>query len=190
VPEDDDDIESEDGCPELQVTDSIKLGNGAFNSTGIALNPVTNRVYVANVGSSNVTVIYATANSIITNIPVSPQPAAIAVNPVTNRIFVYTEVDDLVSVIDGATNAVMATIPMGDDGDDAAYPKDMVVNSVTNRVYLSDHDTAGAPLMRVIDGNSNALVASVPLPRSGSERGATTCCRHCRTAFTPYRYPA
>ena len=55
----------------------------------MAVNPVTNKIYVANDGSSNVTVIDGATNS--TTTVAAGNPYAVAVNPVTNKIYVANE---------------------------------------------------------------------------------------------------
>src|SRR5438105_1903115 len=70
----------------------------------VAVNPVTNKIYVANYTSNNVTVIDGVTNS-TTTVSAGAQPYSVAVNPVTNRIYVANESSNNVTVIDGATNS-------------------------------------------------------------------------------------
>ena len=70
----------------------------------MAVNPVTNKIYVANVGSNNVTVIDGATNT-TTTVAAGSDPIAVAVNPVTNKIYVANRSSNNVTVIDGATNA-------------------------------------------------------------------------------------
>jgi YVTN family beta-propeller protein len=65
----------------------------------LAVNPVTNKIYVAN-GSGNVTVIDGATNATDT-VPTGNFPRAVAVNPVTNKIYIGNEGTDNVTVIDG-----------------------------------------------------------------------------------------
>src|SRR5713226_2011332 len=78
------------------------------NPLAAAVNPVTNKIYVANQGSNNVTVIDG-ANPTKTPppppVPAGTNPAGVAVNPVTNKIYVANQGSNNVTVIDGATNA-------------------------------------------------------------------------------------
>ena len=53
----------------------------------MAVNPVTNKIYVANIDSNNVTVIDGATNA-TTTVRRDPAPYAVAVNPVTNKIYV------------------------------------------------------------------------------------------------------
>ena len=73
--------------------------------SAIAIDATRNRIYVANEGSNNVTVIDGANNSTRT-VPVGPRPQYIAVNTKTNRIYVNNAADSSISVIDGSTLAV------------------------------------------------------------------------------------
>ena len=70
----------------------------------VAVNPVTNKVYVANYGGDSVTVIDGATNS-TTTVAVGTMPSAVAVNPVTNKVYVANAGSTIVTVIDGATNS-------------------------------------------------------------------------------------
>ena len=76
--------------------------------TAIAVNPATNRIYVA-ADPAVVKVVDGDSHALVATIPVQRGPAYIAVNRVTNRIFVANTRDQSLSVIDGATNSVGAS---------------------------------------------------------------------------------
>ncbi len=65
-------------------TTTVSAGTGPVS---VAVNPVTNKIYVANSGSNNVTVIDGATNS-TTTVSAGTGPRAVAVNPVTNKIYV------------------------------------------------------------------------------------------------------
>ena len=79
----------------------------------MAVNPSTNRIYVANEGNDNVSVIDGASNAVVATVPVGSYPLGVAVNPSTNRIYVANYCSGNVSVIDGASNTVVATVPVG-----------------------------------------------------------------------------
>ena len=83
------------------VTTTVSVGT---SPGAMAVNPVTNKIYVANYGSGTVTVIDGATNT-TTTVTVGDRPTAVAVNPVTNKIYVANNGSDNVTVIDGATNA-------------------------------------------------------------------------------------
>ena len=53
---------------------------------GVAVNPTTNRIYVANLNSKNVSVIDGGTNKVVATVPVGSWPRGVAVNPTSNRI--------------------------------------------------------------------------------------------------------
>jgi YVTN family beta-propeller protein len=58
------------------------------NPFGIAVNPTTNTIYVADFGSNTVSVINGSSNTVVTTIAVGTQPTGIAVNEVINTIYI------------------------------------------------------------------------------------------------------
>ena len=86
-------------------TTTVAIGVGA-NFADIAVNPVTNKIYVAGAGSTNVTVIDGTNNS-TTTVAVVQQNTSLTVNPVTNRIYVGSLSGQSITVITPVpTNAI------------------------------------------------------------------------------------
>lgn len=111
----------------------------------VAVNPLTNKIYVVNQSSNNVTVIDGATNH-TTSVPVGASPTALAINPVTNKIYVTNGNGDSVTVIDGATDQTTAAGA-------GFYPIAIDVNTVTNQIYVANFDSAN---VTVIDGASNA----------------------------------
>jgi|GEM_PF-848816 len=108
--------------------------------SAIAVNPVTNKIYVSNNYSGTLQVIDGATNAAVT-VPGMSNPQGIAVNPVTNRIFV-ANTNNTVTVIDGATNAT-ATVPVGS----STYS--IAVNPATNKAYAVN---GSSNTVTVIDG--------------------------------------
>jgi DNA-binding beta-propeller fold protein YncE len=133
--------------------------------TAVAVNPKTNLVYVEALGDNGSDAIYVvdgSSNAVIDTISVTGG-YAIAVNSVTNMIYFESGGQCAISVLDGATNQIIATIPtLGQN----AEIDSLVVNPVTNRIYLS------APLFNqtpptsiaVIDGSSETLADIITGP--------------------------
>ena len=111
----------------------------------IAVNPVTNKIYVANCGSASVTVIDGANNATTTVATVGTFPISLAVNPATNKIYVANYDSSDVTVIDGVTNAT-TTLATG------YGPFSIAVNSITNKVYVANHNGNS---VTVIDGATN-----------------------------------
>ncbi|MFN8595296.1 MAG: YncE family protein, partial [Anaerolineae bacterium] len=96
-------------------------------------NPITNKIYVANYGSNNVTIIDGATNG-ATTVAVGTNPQAVAVNPLTNKIYVANYESANVTVIDGVTNAT-TTVNVG------TRPNAVAVNPVTNKVYVTNENS-------------------------------------------------
>jgi YVTN family beta-propeller protein len=114
----------------------------------IAVNEVTNRVYVVNEKDDTVSIINGSDNGVITEISVGDKPKAIAVNEVTNRVYVANEHSNDVTVINGSDNSVITEISVGEK------PKIIVVNEASNKIYVGNFTEKS---ITVIDGVTNNL---------------------------------
>lgn len=120
----------------------------------IAVNPVTNKFYVANTGDGSVSIIDG-RTGLVTSVATGAEPVAVAVNPSTARIYVAHRSGPL-RVIDGITGAsnTIATL---------AGPVALAINPVTNRVYVALRDDGS---VFEIDGqltNSTLPVGTAPV---------------------------
>jgi len=162
------------------VIDTIPVG---VHPSAIAVNEVTNKIYVANCPTSpisspqprgTVTVIDAETRA-TSEIPVGVCPGALAVNSATNKIYVanfgrlvilctrcYGDPGS-VTIIDGATNSTRTiTSP------EIVFPRAISISPVTNLAYVADSSRFKVV---VIDGVTDAysLVALPPQPdRTGT----------------------
>jgi len=142
------------------VVATVPVGTGPV---AVAVNSVTNQIYVLNQTSENVTVIDGATNN-TTTVPVGPNPVDIAVNSVTNQIYVLDQTSNDVTVIDGATNITTA-VAVG------MHPVHLAVNPVTNQIYVVNECGSTAACssigsVTVIDGatNNTTTVAAGRLP--------------------------
>src|ERR1017187_3988182 len=110
------------------VTATVSAGT---KPDAVAVDPVTNTIYVANYGSSNVTVISGATNTVTATVPAGIEPDGIAINSVTNTIYVANYGSSNVTVISGATNTVTATVSTFE-------PDGVAVNPVTNTIYVAN----------------------------------------------------
>jgi YVTN family beta-propeller protein len=133
------------------VTTTLPTG---LEPSSVAVNPVTNKIYIADVGSSAVTVLDGLTND-STTVPVGSEPITVAVNPVTNKIYVANYGSATVTVIDGETNST-ATVKVGSD------PTGIAINPTTDKIYVAGYSST----LTVIDGADNATTA-VPVGRGG-----------------------
>jgi YVTN family beta-propeller protein len=122
----------------------------------VAVNPKTNRIYVASIDLNTIRVINGATNTVIGSpITVGDRPKGIAINQTTNRIYVANAASNTISVINGATNTVIGTpIPVGSGTEGIA------VNPTTNRIYVAH---AGDNTVSVIDGATNTVIGT-PIP--------------------------
>src|SRR5439155_920452 len=109
------------------VIATVAAGTTPF---AVAINPVTNKIYVVNAGSNNVTVIDGATNA-TTTVAVGLNPFYLAVNPVTNKIYVSHNLSNSVTVIDGVTN-ITRTVAVG------TQPTRVAVNIVTDKAYVAN----------------------------------------------------
>ena len=87
----------------LNNVTQVKVGGYPL---AIAVNPDTNKIYVANAFSNTTSVIDGDTNIELAKVKVGTYPFAIAVNPNINQIYVANAGSNTVSVIDGNTNNV------------------------------------------------------------------------------------
>lgn len=127
----------------------------AFGPRRVALNPVTNRMYVPGGLISNlfVAVIDGNDNS-VTTISVPVEAYGIAVNPQTNRIYLAGRAPgggSLFVVIDGATNT-WTSVPITFD----PY-SGLAVNTSTNRIYMIGRTQTNDRVLVTVDGSNNSM---------------------------------
>ena len=80
---------------------------------GVAVNPLTNTVYVTNYSGHSVSVINGSNNHVRSTVTVGTHPFGVAVNTSTNTVYVTNISGNSVSVINGSTNTVTSTISVG-----------------------------------------------------------------------------
>ncbi len=121
---------------------------------GVAVNPTTNRIYVANNKDNIVSVIDGGTDAVLKTVPVGMLPMGVAVDPVANRVYIANSGSNTVSVLDGATNTVLAAIPVGNT------PRGITVDQTTNRAYVADF---ASNAVSVLDLATNTVLATVPI---------------------------
>jgi YVTN family beta-propeller protein len=73
------------------------------------------KVFIANYGSSNVSVIDGVTDSVLTTVSVARNPQAIAVDPGNDKVYVASTREDAITVLDGKTNSVLGKLKTGKD---------------------------------------------------------------------------
>jgi YVTN family beta-propeller protein len=133
-----------------ETTSGVVNTTVGANPSALAVNPVTNKTYIANAGSNTVSVLDVPTNS-TEAVPVGTNPVAVGVNPVTNTIYVANEGSNNVTAINGAMNTVIATITVG------SGPEALAVDPLNNFVYVTDY---GSGTVSVINNGSNSFTGS------------------------------
>jgi YVTN family beta-propeller protein len=154
-------------CPDYlafgqNIVASVPVG---IFPTGVAVNRLTNRVYVANlVGHhfpvfpieipNTVTVIDGETNTVVDEIVTGLDfQIGLAVDEVRNLIYVTT-LDNGVDVLDGKTDKVIGNIPVSGE------PAYVGINTLKKSVYVSNQFSSS---LTIIDEDENDITATVPL---------------------------
>ena len=124
--------------------------------TAVAVNPATNKIYVPNSGSGDVTVIDGLNGNATTQVSAGQGPFAVAVNTTSNKAYVTNSTANSVTVIDGITDTT-SNVTVG------TTPEGLAINEVTNTIVVANE---GSNNVTVINGITNAPLATVPVGRS------------------------
>lgn len=142
------DLRAQPAPPTLIAT--VPVG---IRPVGVGVNPVTNRIYVANKGSDTASVIDGATNAVVATIPVGAGPSyQVAVDTGTNRAYVLNNGSGTLSVIDGATNTVVATV-----GSLFSAPEGLAIHTGRRELYV----TRSGDTFTVVDAQSLAVVRDV-----------------------------
>ncbi len=141
------------------VAATVPVEGGAF---GLAVDPSTHTVYVAN-ADNTVSVIDGATRTVTATVPVGKGPVDLAVDASTHTVYV-ANADNTVSVIDGTTRTVTATVPVGKG------PVDLAVDPGTHTVYVTTGRRCanagfcyGDGTVSVIDGATRTVAGAVSL---------------------------
>src|SRR5580704_11398756 len=130
--------------------------SGNYDTFGMDLNPVTNKIYVTSEIEHNLVVIDGNTNQIVANVPIGHGGMWPTVDSVHNKIYVPNADDNSVTVIDG--NTLLPTTVAAGEG-----PLAVAVNSTTNKIYIGNQRFNGPSSVTVIDGATNTTT-TVNLP--------------------------
>jgi len=154
----------------------ITVADGLTNQTraiqtagyvfGLDVNPVTNKIYVANAYVGKVTVIDGSSDR-VTTLSVGRFPTSLAVNPVTNKVYVASsEPCGGIAVIDGKTEEV-TKIKTG------AELTTVALNTATNQIYAYEPES-----VTIIDGATNKTTnILLPIQPKMPRYGDNSACR-------------
>ena len=142
------------------ITTSLTGVLTGVGSGAVAVNPVTNLVYVANPSGHTVSVIDASTNTVIDTVRGGTQPDGIAVNPITNMVYIADfgptvagfGIGKSVIAMDGSTDTIIANITVG------WAPEGIGVDPNTNMVYVANN---AQNTVSVIDGLTNTVANTI-----------------------------
>ena len=131
------------------TTSTVTAGKG---TTGMAVNPVANEIYMTNSTDNTVTFINGVTLH-TTTLAVGTAPADVEVNPDTYKIYVTNNGSNTLTTIDGVSHGEN-TLGVG------GGPASAVVNPVTNRIYvINTNDNT----VSVVAGASSDAAQFVPV---------------------------
>ena len=129
------------------------INSGSF-PVGIDINPITNKLYVANEFSNTISVVDIQKSRVEANIETGDSPYDVDVNPFSNRIYASNRDSDTISVIDGFTNKELTSIRVGDS------PLGIGINLGRGWIYVANIDSN---TITVIDAIDNHIIKVLPL---------------------------
>ena len=131
--------------------------------SGMALNKISNRLYITHKDSDSVSVIdyFLSEDSSfhynnITTIRVGKYPTGINVNLDTNKIYVANSHSNSISIINGSSNKVQKTVPVGIE------PADVEIDSERNKIYVTNYQNN---TVSIINGTDNSIVKNLQVGR-------------------------
>jgi YVTN family beta-propeller protein len=125
---------------------------------GVAYDLYNKGVYIANEGSSTVSVINATTHQVAGNpITGESRPNSLAYNSNNGRMYVVNYADGIhgtVSVIDTLTNTLVDTISVG------SFPQGIAYDSDNGEMYVSNFDSGTVSVIATIQYPSHTTITS------------------------------
>jgi YVTN family beta-propeller protein len=128
--------------PLLPAQRIISQIGGEYDTYGMDLNSVTNRIFVTSEIDNSLVVIDGATNQVVANVPIGRGGMRPTVDSVHNKIYVPNNRDNTLTVVDGVTFAT-STVNVG------LTPRMAAVNPVTNKIYVAN---ANGNTVTVIDG--------------------------------------
>ena len=132
---------------------STPIGVGS-NPCDIAYDPGTGRIFTANNGANNVTVVSDTNDSVVGTVAVQRYPYGIAVDSGKEEVFVTDEGSNNVTVISASNYSVLGNVSVGSGPYSVAY------DSSQGEIFVANYYTNN---VSVISDASNSVVATVPV---------------------------
>jgi YVTN family beta-propeller protein len=142
-----------DGHTNMLLTTIPISSNAGIGLQGLAVNPITNRVYVSDADGLKIDVIDGKTNKVTASISLGgQQPLGLAVDFVRNHVVAVIN-GPLIAVIDGQDNAILQRIRVG------AENANVALNPAIDRAFV----TNGISAVGVADIGPFPLVFNVPV---------------------------
>ena len=150
-------ISAQDDQKVISLKSNPIINSGSF-PIGVDINPITNKLYVANQFSNTISVIDIDKSKVEKNIDVGDSPYDVDVNPFSNRIYTSNRDSDSVSVIDGFTNKELTKVTVGDS------PLGIGINLGRGWVYVANLDSSTITVIDAIDNHVIKTLKYATLP--------------------------
>ncbi|HUW94658.1 MAG TPA: hypothetical protein VMW58_02635 [Anaerolineae bacterium] len=118
---------------------------------GVAVNPATGRVYVANSGGGSVSEVEGTACGVEHTFSGLKRPSGVVVDVPGNRVYVADTEAGQVVVLEGEGRRVVGRVPVG------SFPEALTIDQASGLVYVAN---AGDGTLSVIEGDGLQVVST------------------------------
>ncbi len=148
--------------PTVLTTVAVGTGSSADKNgpTGVGVDTVTNRIFVANSRDNAIYVVNGNNNTVIGTITHAAinNPQGVAVNSVSRKVYVANAGSNSVLVLDADAMTVSKEITgLG------ASPNAIAIDTGTNMVYVTDFNSSYDTAVSIINGASDVLYTNVTL---------------------------
>lgn len=113
------------------------FSTGGSNPVNLTLDAKTGRLFVANQGSNEVTVLRASTGELLKSIPAGKGTLGITFDPIKKRIYTADRQSGTVTVINSDSYEVLATLTAG------SMPNTVVVNKKNGEAYVTNKARSG-----------------------------------------------
>jgi YVTN family beta-propeller protein len=114
----------------------VSVGAGPV---ALAVNPSSNRIYVANSAGGSVSVLDGVKDTVLATLDVGANPYVVAADQITDKIYVSNTFSDLITIIDGSTNSITKLKAGSADA--------IVIDERLGKVFLLGYETPDLTLL-------------------------------------------
>jgi YVTN family beta-propeller protein len=138
----------------LSLETKVRLGDVRGRIDHMAIDPIRNRLFVAELGNDSVGIVDLSAGKVIHRIAGLTEPQGVAYEPSTDMLYVANGGDGSVRMFQGADFREISRIELGDDADNIR------IDPGTNRVLVG----YGSGAIATIDAAQKRKVAEFAVP--------------------------